>query len=204
MVTNDVHLVWAEVDLGAIAGNVRELCRVVKPAARLMVAVKANAYGHGAVEVARTALAHGADWLGVARFEEAVALREAGIAAPILIFGYTPAGCTRELIRLHLTQSVYSLETARALSEQAAGSGGPKNPKALLAYYLGIASGLPFIGLPFGIAAFVLGIQGLRARKQNPVIKGSVHAGIGIGCGLLFTILWSLVLVGIVVGIASQ
>ena len=120
---NDAHLVWAEVDLSAIAGNVRELCRMVKPAARLMVAVKANAYGHGSVEVARTALAHGADWLGVARFEEAVELREAGIAAPILIFGYTPAGCTRELIRLHLTQSVYSLDTARALSEQAAGSG---------------------------------------------------------------------------------
>ena len=79
-----------------------------------------------------------------------------------------------------------------------------KNPKALLAYYLGIASGIPFIGLPFGIAAFVLGIQGLRARKQNPVIKGSVHAGIGIGCGLLFTILWSLLLVGMIIGFASQ
>jgi len=116
-------LVWAEVDLSAIAANVRELCRVVKPAARLMVAVKANAYGHGSVEVARTALAHGADWLGVARFEEALELREAGIAAPILIFGYTPARCTRELIRLHLTQSVHCLDAARALSEQAAGSG---------------------------------------------------------------------------------
>ena len=119
----DSPLVWAEVDLSAIAANVRELCRLVKPAARLMVAVKANAYGHGSVEVARTALAHGADWLGVARFEEAVELREAGIAAPILVFGYTPAQYTRELIRLHLTQSVYSLETARALSEQATGTG---------------------------------------------------------------------------------
>ena len=120
---NNAPLVWAEVDLAAIAQNVRELCRVVKPQSRLMVAVKANAYGHGAVEVARTALAHGADWLGVARFEEAVALREAGIAAPILIFGYTPPRHTRELIRLHLTQSVYSLPAARALSEQTAGSG---------------------------------------------------------------------------------
>ena len=120
---NDSPLVWAEVDLNAIAANVRELCRMVKPAARLMVAVKANAYGHGSAEVARTALASGADWLGVARFEEAVELREAGIAAPILIFGYTSPRCTRELIRLHLTQSVYSLQTARAMSEQAAGSG---------------------------------------------------------------------------------
>ena len=70
-----------------------------------------------------------------------------------------------------------------------------KNPKALFAYYLGIVSGLPFIGLPFGIAAFVLGIMGLRDRNRNPVIKGSVHAWIGIGCGGLFTIFWALLLV---------
>ena len=70
-----------------------------------------------------------------------------------------------------------------------------KNPKALIAYYLGIISGLPLIGLPFGIAAFVLGILGLKARKRNPVIKGSAHAWIGIGCGGLFTILWGLLIV---------
>jgi hypothetical protein len=71
-----------------------------------------------------------------------------------------------------------------------------KNPKALIAYYLGICSGLPLIGLPLGIAAFVLGVQGLQARQRNPVIKGSIHAGIGIGCGLVFTVLWSLLVVG--------
>ncbi|MFN7730425.1 MAG: hypothetical protein ACK5OB_00885, partial [Pirellula sp.] len=49
-----------------------------------------------------------------------------------------------------------------------------KNPKALIAYYLGILSGLPVIGLPIGIAAFTLGIMGLKARKQNPAIKGSL------------------------------
>jgi len=73
-----------------------------------------------------------------------------------------------------------------------------KNPKALIAYYLGILSGLPLIGLPLGIAAFVLGIMGLRDRSRNPVIKGSIHAGIGIGCGLIFTILWGLVSIGII------
>ncbi|GAA5506957.1 hypothetical protein [Novipirellula caenicola] len=70
-----------------------------------------------------------------------------------------------------------------------------KNPKALIAYYLGILSGLPLIGFPIGIAAFVLGVQGLRARKRNPAIKGSVHAGIGIGCGAIFTVFWGLVIV---------
>ena len=66
-----------------------------------------------------------------------------------------------------------------------------KNPHALIAYYLGIVSGLPGIGLPFGIAAFILGLKGLKARKQNPAIKGSVHAAIGIGCGGLFSLVWA-------------
>jgi hypothetical protein len=79
-----------------------------------------------------------------------------------------------------------------------------KNPKALIAYYLGIASGLPLIGLPFGIAAFVLGIMGLRDRRRNPVIKGSIHAGIGIGCGGVFTIFWTLVIIGIVTALMSK
>lgn len=74
-----------------------------------------------------------------------------------------------------------------------------KNPKALIAYYLGIVSGLPLIGFPFGVAAFVLGVMGLRARKANPAIKGSVHAWIGIGCGGLFMLLWGLVALAMII-----
>ena len=74
-----------------------------------------------------------------------------------------------------------------------------KNPKALIAYYLGIFSGIPLIGLPIGIAAVVLGVLGLRERSRNPVIKGSIHAGIGIGCGLLFTLLWGVAFVAMIV-----
>ena len=65
-----------------------------------------------------------------------------------------------------------------------------KNMPALLAYYLGLASLLPFIGLLFGIPAFVLGILGLLKRAQNPAVKGSVHAWIGIVLGGLLTLLW--------------
>ena len=80
-----------------------------------------------------------------------------------------------------------------------------KNPKALIAYYLGILSGLPLIGLPLGIAAFILGIMGLRDRKRNPAIKGSIHAGIGIGCGGLFALLWGgIIVLGIVVAIGNS
>lgn len=70
-----------------------------------------------------------------------------------------------------------------------------KNPSALWAYYLGYLGILPLIGLPFGIAALVLGILGLRARQENPHIKGSVHAAIGIGCGSFFALTWLIVIV---------
>jgi alanine racemase len=75
---------WVEVDLDAIGGNVRTLIDEVAPA-RLMAVVKADAYGHGAVPVAREAVRAGAAWLGVALVEEALTLREAGVSAPVLV-----------------------------------------------------------------------------------------------------------------------
>ena len=120
---NDSPLIWAEVDLSAIAHNVRELRRLTRPQARVMAVVKANGYGHGAVEVARAALANGAEWLGVARLPEAVPLREAGFDAPILVFGYTPPAEAGRLIDLDLRQSVYSAAAARAYSAVAAALG---------------------------------------------------------------------------------
>ncbi len=66
-----------------------------------------------------------------------------------------------------------------------------KNPHALIAYYLGIFSLFPLFGLLLAIPAFVLGIIGLRKRNQNPAIRGSVHAWIGIVMGGLMTLVWS-------------
>jgi alanine racemase len=116
---NEHPLIWAEIDLNAIANNVRELRRRTRPQASLMAVVKADGYGHGAAEVARTALANGAEWLGVARLPEAVALREAGLAAPMMVFGYTPPADAVRLIDYDLRQSVYSLDAARAYSAAA-------------------------------------------------------------------------------------
>lgn len=78
---------FAIVDAEAITFNIRQFKRLLRPGARLLVAVKANGYGHGALTAARAALAGGADALGVASLEEALALREAGIKAPMLVFG---------------------------------------------------------------------------------------------------------------------
>lgn len=75
-----------------------------------------------------------------------------------------------------------------------------KNQKALLAYYLGVFSIIPCIGSPLGIAAFVLGLKGLKHAKAHPEAKGVVHAWVGIVVGGLFGLLWT---VGIVVSIVA-
>jgi alanine racemase len=119
----DAHLVWAEIDLEAVAHNVRELRRRTHPTAKLMAVVKADAYGHGAVEVARTALCNGAEWLGVARVEEAVALRKAGLDAPILVFGYTLVSAVNHLTHYDIAQTVYSVSAAESYAEAARSMG---------------------------------------------------------------------------------
>lgn len=119
----DSPLVWAEVDLKAIAHNIRELRRITNPKARFMAIVKANAYGHGIIEVARQSLENGAEALGVANIEEGIQLRKAGINAPVLIFGYASPVHAKKLIEFDLTQTVYSYEISRALSEAVAAYG---------------------------------------------------------------------------------
>ena len=117
------YLVWAEIDLTAIAHNVNALKRATHPEARLMAVVKANAYGHGYREVAAKALECGVEILGVARVDEAVKLRESGFDVPILIFGITPPCHAETLLKYDLTQTVSSLEGAQVLSDIAAQSG---------------------------------------------------------------------------------
>ena len=110
---------WAEVNLKAIAHNIRELRCITNPKACFMAVVKANAYGHGIIEVARESLKNGAKALGVAHIEEGIQLRKAGIDAPVLIFGYTPPIHVKKLIEFDLTQTVYSCEISEKFSRDA-------------------------------------------------------------------------------------
>ena len=109
---------WLEIDLPAVSHNVRHLAARAA-GAEMMVVLKADAYGHGAVPVAHTALRSGATWLGVACVPEARTLRAAGIRAPILVLGYTPGWQAREAVGLDLTLAVFDLETARAFGHAA-------------------------------------------------------------------------------------
>lgn len=108
---------WAEIDLENIRRNVREIKRAIPENTRFLGVVKADAYGHGAVPVAKAILEAGGDYLAVACASEAIELRQAGINAPVLILGVTPPEFAGELAEMNITQSVPSLAYAKKLSD---------------------------------------------------------------------------------------
>lgn len=108
--------VWAEIDLKNIAHNYQQVRKLVGSKVRVMAIVKANAYGHGAVEVARTLDEAGADCFGVAIVNEAVQLRKAGIKKAILILGWTPADDYERALENDVTLTIFSREEAEELS----------------------------------------------------------------------------------------
>ncbi|MFQ5343567.1 MAG: alanine racemase, partial [Anaerolineae bacterium] len=154
---------WVEIDLGAIAHNTRRIKEIVGPDVDVMVTLKADAYGHGAVKVAQTALNNGATWLGVACLPEAQVLRDAGIAAPILILGYTPAWQARDALRYDLRATVFSVDVARALSKAAVAL----NREARV--HIKVDTGMHRLGLfPEEVIGFIQAIRDL----PNLVVEG--------------------------------
>ncbi len=134
-------LTWAEIDLFAIADNLKALKKNLNSRTQTMAVVKANAYGHGAIPVAKTALAAGADWLAVNRVNEGVALREAGITARILVLGYCPPSQAKTVVANQLTPAVTTLETAHALTLAA------KENHTSIAVHIKMDSGMGRLGL---------------------------------------------------------
>ncbi len=119
---------WAEVNLDHIAFNVRQIKTLVGEGCQVAAVIKANAYGHGALPVARVALQSGATFLAVAWANEGFALRQAGITAPILAMGYEPPGMAPEIVAHSITPAVADLELAHALSAAVARDGAPALP----------------------------------------------------------------------------
>jgi len=110
---------WIEVDRNALVHNVQLVRTLIGPDCLLMAVVKANAYGHGAIETGHILLKAGADRLAVATLSEGVELRQAGIHAPILVLGYTPGRLAAVAVSHHITVAVYDLETAQAFAAAA-------------------------------------------------------------------------------------
>jgi alanine racemase len=131
---------WAEVSRGKIAENFRRVSAAAGAGVEIVGVVKADAYGHGAVEVSRVLTGAGARWLAVSGAEEGMALREAGIAARILVMADRAASAYPALVEYGLTPVLHSLEDLRELSSVANGGGAP------LTYHLKIDTGMGRLG----------------------------------------------------------
>jgi len=147
----------AEINLEAIAHNVREVKGRTGPEVRLLVAVKADGYGHGAVPVAETALTHGAEYLGVATVEEGIELRRAGIRAPILVFAALGTDEAGALVKWRLVPALTSLDFARALDRRA------RKARKRVKVHVNIDTGMGRVGfLAEEVLDAVTEISGLR------------------------------------------
>ena len=147
---------WVEVDTDAIEHNTRSVCRFAHPAA-VMAVVKADGFGHGLVEAARAALAGGATHLGVAVPEEGIALRRAGMSAPVLVMGTIPPRLAGVVVEHDLAVTLCTRELAEALDTAATASG-----RAARAH-VKVDTGVHRIGLPPGdVVSF------MKALKAHP------------------------------------
>jgi alanine racemase len=131
---------WAEVSLGRIAENFRRVRTAVGPKVEIAAVVKADAYGHGAVEVSSVLVNEGARWLAVSSIDDGVALRDAGIAARILVMADSAPAAGAALTEYDLTPVLHSLDDLRELDDRLNGSRPP------LRYHLKIDSGMGRLG----------------------------------------------------------
>lgn len=131
---------WVEISLDALRHNLHEFRSSLPAEMRIMAVVKADAYGHGAVQVARECVAEGASYLAVAFMDEALELRRGGIEAPILVLGYTPAEAVPLAVKYRITINVYSMDVLEALARR-----GPEEPSVKI--HIKVDSGMGRLGL---------------------------------------------------------
>ncbi|MEE0930599.1 MAG: alanine racemase [Acutalibacteraceae bacterium] len=116
---NLIKRTWAEINLDNIEHNYKIIRKKADKKAMMCCVIKADGYGHGAVQIARLYEKLGADWFCVSNIEEALELRQNHITRPILILGYTPVECSGILADNNISQACYSFEYAKLLSEKA-------------------------------------------------------------------------------------
>ncbi|MGB1286724.1 MAG: alanine racemase, partial [Aggregatilineales bacterium] len=132
---------WIEIDTAVAGQNFQRIKQQLPHNVQTMAVVKADAYGHGAVMVARTVLANGADYLGVASISEALELRDAGIDAPILVMSYLPVDALRQAMTQNITASIYDLQQAQLYDRSA------RYLKGTLKYHTKLDTGMGRLGV---------------------------------------------------------
>ena len=145
---------WAEIDLNNLAVNFNSIKKRVSSTARVMAVVKANAYGHGAVECARRLALEGADWFGVALPEEGIELRAAGIVQPILSLGGFWPGQAAACIQQNITPVVYRLDMIQSINQAAVDAG------VVADVHIKVDTGMGRLGVRFDqLGEFVAGLE---------------------------------------------
>ncbi|MFQ5585859.1 MAG: alanine racemase [Thermodesulfobacteriota bacterium] len=161
----------AVIDRSAIRHNFTEIRERISPSTRVMAVVKANAYGHGAVEVAKVLESQGCDFFGVALCEEGVELREAGIKAPIIILGGTYPNQAGELLHYNLTPVVFDMRTLPAINDQARELG------RIVDVHVKVDTGMGRLGLlPPQVAPFLDEAKGLDHIRLAGVLSHFAEA----------------------------
>jgi len=157
---------WVEIDLSALSHNVWTFKRLLAPGVDLLAVVKADAYGHGAVMVARTALAAGANWLGVATVPEGVELRQAGITSPIMVMGAVNDPAEMGAIAVHQLQpTITNPQQAQTLSATLQQLRGLPQGSAL-PVHIKLDTGMSRLGMPWQQAvAFVDTVSQLQSLR---------------------------------------
>jgi alanine racemase len=150
-------LTWTEVNLDAIAQNVKNIKKLIGEKKELMAVVKGNAYGHDILEVSPVVLENGATRLAVARLEEAIFLRKAGITVPILVLGLTLKQQAEFLVSYDITPAVCEFEMIEKLSESAV------QMNKMTKIHLKVDTGMGRIGIfPYDVLRFIKRIKALK------------------------------------------
>lgn len=134
---------WVEINLDSIINNLNEIKKHLGPDVKINGVIKADGYGHGAVMTAKVLGENGIDMLSVATLDEAVQLRKQKISTPILVLGYTDVGRLKEIIKHNITVSVFDIDIARKLSDEA------RNKGKKISVHIKIDTGMNRIGFHF-------------------------------------------------------
>ena len=156
---------WAEIDLDALAHNYRQAREKTGPDVKYLGVVKADAYGHGAIQISRKLEELGADYLAVSSLDEARELRQGGIWAPILILGHTPPAMVPQLIAYRITQAVSALAKAEEYSAAAVACGGT------LKVHIKVDTGMSRLGFLVRDGHFAAGVDSIAAACALPGLE---------------------------------